>query len=217
MAGTAVATRPKARPARPARAPAAQPREVTITRIYPPGARPGGGGAGGTAGGGRATGRQAGGRQGGAPQRPGGAPRKSAPSIPRPASRNYGGDITANVSPAIGAEYVICLVIIVLQQMTSPGDYATRMGSMLWRITSLTAVFFILALTSTYDKAAKVTVAFGALIVGGVLYHAGNNMASTLAQVSGQGRVDSGTGVTVTSDVVSQELSTPAPPHNIAT
>lgn len=117
-------------------------------------------------------------------------------------------------APRLAAEYLACVIIISAQAMTEPGDYASRISAAMWRITAVTVLFFVLALASMSERASKVSVAFGLLVVLGTLYHAGKNMGSTLSQISGQGRTDD-SGQPVDKAVLTAELKQPDPGHTI--
>jgi hypothetical protein len=117
-------------------------------------------------------------------------------------------------APVLAAEYLTCGIIIMVQGLTSPGDYAVKMSQVLWRMTAVTVVFFVLALTSMNNTLNKVSVAFGALIVAGVLYHAGSNIGDTLNELAGKGRTTAD-GTPTDSATLDAEVTTSPPPHNI--
>lgn len=97
--------------------------------------------------------------------------------------------------------------------MTKPGDYAEKMTSVLWRLTAVTGVFFALSLASMSPRLAKFTVAFGGLVVAGVLYNAGSGIASTINELAGQGRVDATTGTKTDSATLLAEVKGDQPEH----
>jgi hypothetical protein len=117
-------------------------------------------------------------------------------------------------APRLAAEYLACVIIISAQAMTEPGDYASRISAAMWRITAVTVLFFVLALASMSERASKVSVAFGLLVVLGTLYHAGKNMGGTLSQIAGQGRTDD-SGQPVDKATLTAELKQPDPGHTI--
>jgi hypothetical protein len=111
-------------------------------------------------------------------------------------------------TPALAGEYLVCLLIIIVNTMSQPKDYGARMTEVMWRTTAVTAVFFVLAVASMNHHISKVTVAFGALVVGGVLYHATSTIKNTLDAFAGQG-----TGTSASDDATL--LATTEPPHTI--
>lgn len=113
-------------------------------------------------------------------------------------------------APALAAEYITCMIIIVVTCLTKDKGYTDKMTELLWRSTATTAVFFVLAMASMSQKASKITVAFGALIVLGILYNATSTVKTTLDALAG-----AGTGVSKT-DSATLEAST-QPPHTIQT
>lgn len=111
-------------------------------------------------------------------------------------------------TPALAAEYLACLVIIAVNTLSQPKDYSARMTQVLWRSTAVTAVFFVLALASMNAKISKITVAFGGLIVAGVLYNATSSVKNTLDALAGKG-----TGTSASDDATF--LASTEPPHTI--
>lgn len=144
----------------------------------------------------------------------------------QPASRRQGGGPTfrgakadlksvSPQTPKLAAEFLVCVLIITISTFTKPGDYAVKMSQALWRLTAVTALFFVLALWSMSEKYGKIATAFGVLIVAGVLYHAGKDISGTINEVAGMGQTDPTTGKAVDTAVLTADVTTAAPPHNL--
>ena len=111
-------------------------------------------------------------------------------------------------APVLAAEYIACLVIVGATVLTGKGEYGDNMAQTMWRLTAVTAVFFVLALASMSEKLSGPSKAFGGLIVGAVLLKSVKSVRGVLDELSGQGTGEDK--ATLTSD-----LSTAEPPHNI--
>lgn len=150
-----------------------------------------------------------------APKRPSASRQRvnrSGPSRPRGGAsdrtRDYAqragewgkGQVTGPHTGTLIAEYVLGVFFIFWSVFTSKDTYVNAMSTALWRMTALTAVFFILALLDHGGKPGKIAVAFGALIDLGIIYTATTqNVIKTMAdEISGKG-----TGVTVTDALTS--------------
>ena len=93
----------------------------------------------------------------------------------------------SSVTPKLAAEWLVCVLIIGATTLTKPGDYLGKMSETLWRLTAVSGLFFVLALVSMYRKAGDATVAFGALIVVGVLFKSSQEIKTVLDMAAGQG------------------------------
>lgn len=139
---------------------------------------------------------------------------KTEPSGPATWYQNSGNQkssiLTAPSGPLTGyllGEFVLGVVVIIWQQFSRDNSYEDKMSEMLWRLTALTGVFFILALMASSAKASKVAAAFGLLIDLGILYNATSDIKDMFNVASGQG-------IGSTVQLVSDTKVDP-PPHNI--
>ena len=142
----------------------------------------------------------------------GGTPDNS-PGLYRQARRG-GGQANSDlqsVSPAapkLAAEFLLAVVLIVAAAMGKPGGYLDRMSEILWRLTALTAVFFILALASMNTVMNKVSVQFGGLIVVAILLMEVKTIGQVFNVLAGKGTGADETALTA-------DVTTDPPPHNI--
>jgi hypothetical protein len=113
-------------------------------------------------------------------------------------------------APTLAAQWIICMVLLMLGALTKPGEYLDKMSEVLWRGTAITALFFVLALASMSDGARPITKAFGWLVVGGILLKQVSTIYRTIDVVAGQGTGDQ-------TDTLTADVKTTPPPHNILT
>jgi hypothetical protein len=99
----------------------------------------------------------------------------------------------SSATPKLAAEWLVCVLIITVTQLTKGGDYALNMSETLWRLTATSGLFFVLALASMSRKLSGVTVAFGFLIVLVVLYKNTNEIKTVLDVVAGKGTGETST------------------------
>jgi hypothetical protein len=140
-----------------------------------------------------------------------GSQRQSAGSS-LPSYSQTKGKLERNVSsaaPKLAAEWIVCVLIIGATALTKPGDYLTNMTEVLWRLTAVTAMFFVLALASMARPMREITVAFGALIVLGILYKSSQEIKTVLDEAGGLGSGEDKTQLTADLDPDTE------PKHNI--
>ncbi len=141
----------------------------------------------------------------------------------RPGSSASGQILTGPKTGALITEFLIAVLLIIIGVFTSSKSYAARMSAMLWQLTSLFLVFFVLALLDKGGKMSKAAVAFGAMIDLGILFVA---TQQSLPGVSGTGGTTSpvqafataltGTGAQVGDAVLTVDDATDtAPAHEI--
>jgi len=115
----------------------------------------------------------------------------------------------SSATPKLAAEWLVCVIIIGATTLTKEGDYGTKMGEALWRMTATTLLFFILAIVSMSDNMNKITVAFGGLIVITILAKSTGEVKKILDAAGGAGTGED-------KDTLTADLNPNAPvPHNI--
>jgi hypothetical protein len=99
----------------------------------------------------------------------------------------------SSATPKLAAEWLVCVLIIIVTQLTKGGDYALNMSEALWRLTATSGLFFVLALASMSKKLSGVTVAFGLLILLVILYKNTNEIKTVLDVAAGKGTGETST------------------------
>jgi hypothetical protein len=109
-------------------------------------------------------------------------------------------------APQLFAQFLICGVFITASVLTEHKTYLDRMSEVLWRLTAVTALYFILALMSMNKVMGQFTVQFGWLIVAVVFMKSVSNIGRTFNVLAAQGSGQSDTELTA-------DNTTDAPPH----
>jgi hypothetical protein len=127
------------------------------------------------------------------------------------ASEQYGatrGDLKgiSAAAPRLFAQFLICGVFVSASVLTEHQTYLDRMSEVLWRLTAITALYFILALVSMNKTMSEVAVQFGWLIVGVVFLKSVSNIGQVFNALAG-----AGTGLS-DADLTSDN-TTDQPPH----
>lgn len=117
---------------------------------------------------------------------------------------------TSSAAPKLAAEFLLCAVLIVGVAFTKPGSYLDRMSEILWRLTAVVALFFVLSLISMEKHMTGITVAFGGLVVGAILLKDVNTITRTFNVLAGQGTGD-------TTDVLTSDVKSDQPKPNLLT
>lgn len=71
----------------------------------------------------------------------------------------------------ITGEYLLAISLALIALVYTDGTYATKVRTFIVQFTGISAVFFVMSLTGLSEKAAKVSIAFGALIDLAILLH----------------------------------------------
>ena len=115
------------------------------------------------------------------------------------------GNVGKDATSTLIAEYLFAVVVIFLSVFTGSSlGYAQQMSSALWRVTAVTAIFFVLSLAARGGKSGKVATAFGLIIDLGVLFEA---VKSDTIKTAGDILSGKGSGVndtTLTSDITGE-------------
>lgn len=64
----------------------------------------------------------------------------------------------------LAAEYIVAIFLAIIALFWGTGSYHDRIGKFFLQVTGLSALFFILALTSNSERASRAAIMFGALI-----------------------------------------------------
>jgi hypothetical protein len=93
----------------------------------------------------------------------------------------------SSAAPQLFAQFLICGVFITASVLTEHKTYLDRMSEVLWRLTAVTALYFILALVSMNKTMNPVSIQFGWLIVAVIFLKSVSNIGRTFNVLAAQG------------------------------
>jgi len=81
----------------------------------------------------------------------------------------------------LATEYIVAIVLAILILFFSDGSYHDKMARFFLQITGISALFFLLSLTASSERAARTAIMFGLLVDLAILLNATRKVAPALS------------------------------------